>query len=160
MSFLRAFKAMTKMRIRNAVVASTVCLALCQECFAQAQWRKEQCPPITMGPWTQWVNATEITVLRRDGQNLWCGTRGGLVLYDLARKEYKLWTIFQTLPSNHVKALACDEQGTVWIGIARQRFIRSRKHSCESARDRQSKYKRTSVSTMSYVPRSTRSPRI
>jgi streptogramin lyase len=69
-----------------------------------------------MGPWTLWPCATKTTALHAGPDGIWCGTRGGLFLYDLEKREYRWWTVLHGLPSNDIRSLAVEETGVVWVG--------------------------------------------
>lgn len=68
----------------------------------------------------EWINLTQgthITSMVEDANNLWIGTKGGLVKMD---KQTQSMTYFNKgnsgLPSNSVEALDIDAQGNIWIG--------------------------------------------
>ena len=52
-----------------------------------------------------------------DKNQLWIGTLGGLILYDINSNQYiKTLSQIDGLPSNEIKAIHKDQKGTIWVG--------------------------------------------
>ncbi len=59
-----------------------------------------------------------VLAMEVDHQNqLWIGTLGGLMLFDIKSGLYvKMFGQLDGLPSNEIKSLYCDEFGVMWVG--------------------------------------------
>ncbi len=48
---------------------------------------------------------------------IWCGSTGGLLVFDPVSKTFSGWTNNDGLASNQVRAVACSQQNGIWIGF-------------------------------------------
>jgi len=62
-----------------------------------------------------WTDANDITSLIRDGNDLWAGTSGGLVRWNLISGDYHVYTTRDGLPGQVVTAIAQDGGGHIWL---------------------------------------------
>jgi ligand-binding sensor domain-containing protein len=68
--------------------------------------------------WEVFTNRSVIqtAILAQDGETLWVGTQGGLEQRRVETGQLlRLFTTFDGLPGNNIRALLGDEQGGVWI---------------------------------------------
>lgn len=81
---------------------------------------------LTKAQGPEWINLTngdKVFSILSSGNNLWIGTDGGLVKLN---KETEDLTFFNranaNLPDNHIRALALDSSGYLWIGTQYEGF--------------------------------------
>ena len=69
-----------------------------------------------LSEWNNYTNKDRIYDLLNDGDYLWIATDGGLVKFNKNTNEKAYYTRNNGLPDNHVRALAKDSEGYIWIG--------------------------------------------
>lgn len=70
-----------------------------------------------LGTWSGFSDGNSVQALTLQGQVLWAGSRGGLVLWDLTIGSYVQYTTQHGLPDNQVNAVAVESSGAVWVGL-------------------------------------------
>jgi ligand-binding sensor domain-containing protein len=67
--------------------------------------------------WLNYTNGDEVFAIVSSGNNLWIGTDGGLVKLDKTTEEITFYNRANAnLPDNHIRSLALDSSGYLWIG--------------------------------------------
>ncbi len=78
--------------------------------------------PVTLsaqiGPWRTFTNQRGVQKLLAHGNTLWAGTTGGLLAFNPDSGTGAAYTNENGLTSNDVMALAADDQGRIWLGLA------------------------------------------
>ena len=67
--------------------------------------------------WTVFLNSSVIHRITLDGDNLWCSTSGGILLFDLADSTFTHYYNGLDFPSTEVRDVTADLDGSVWIGF-------------------------------------------
>ncbi len=68
------------------------------------------------GPWTTYTEATFISGLDVEGDDLWAGTNGGVLQWDLMTDTYQKITTAEGLADHRVKEVLVDAAGNKWFG--------------------------------------------
>jgi len=67
--------------------------------------------------WLNYTSPERIYALVDDGDKLWIGTEGGLAKLDKTTGEFSFYNRANAnLPDNHIRSLALDSSGYLWIG--------------------------------------------
>jgi len=69
------------------------------------------------GEWEQFYNSSSIYRIRLSGDSLWCGTRGGILLFNLVDSSFVQYIDGLDFPSSDVIDVAVDSRGSVWAGF-------------------------------------------
>ncbi len=82
----------------------------------------------------EWINLTngdKVLSIVSSGNNLWVGTDGGLVKINKETEEIAFYNRANAnLPDNHIRALAIDSSGNLWIGTQYEGIGRFDGYSC------------------------------
>ena len=70
------------------------------------------------GDWDLHLNASSMYRITRIGDSLWCGTNGGIVLFDLNDSTFTQYIDGMGFRSGNVTAVTTDRHGSVWAGFA------------------------------------------
>jgi ligand-binding sensor domain-containing protein len=85
--------------------------------FAVIVWLFIIYSPVYAQDWYNFTNSDKVFSLLNDGNNLWIGSDGGLILLN---KTTDALSYYQRsnyrLPDNHILSLAKDSTGSIWIG--------------------------------------------
>lgn len=77
-------------------------------------------PTLAQSRWRSYLNTNLAYVLALDGPRVWCGTGGGVKVYQRETGRWRILTPAEGVPGNQVRALAI--RGTqVWVGVAEGR---------------------------------------
>jgi len=71
------------------------------------------------GEWKSYTSKRQVRDIqtnRQDTTVYWIATSGGLLMYHPALNAFKEFTTSEGLRTNSITALACEENGTIWIG--------------------------------------------
>ncbi len=68
------------------------------------------------GVWTTYTDASFVSGLAVDGNDLWAGTRGGVILWDIPSQTYQKYTTTEGLADQNVKEVFIDDTGNIWFG--------------------------------------------
>jgi hypothetical protein len=76
------------------------------------------------GDWKIFVNASAVNRITARGDSLWCGTRGGILLFDLRDSSFAQYVDGLGFRTTDVSGVAIDGDGSVWAafvsgGVAR-----------------------------------------
>ncbi|MCK4548633.1 MAG: T9SS type A sorting domain-containing protein [Candidatus Krumholzibacteria bacterium] len=76
------------------------------------------------GDWNVYMDASSVSRVTVIGDSLWCGTRGGILLFDLGDSTFTTYLDGLDLRSNDITAVTVDGRGSIWAamrtaGIAR-----------------------------------------
>lgn len=74
--------------------------------------------PVVVGPWQSWTNGNFVNALAVDGDNVWAGSAGGVVRWDLTTDSYARYLAPHGLPDNHVSTVVVDGAGRLWFGLS------------------------------------------
>ena len=66
--------------------------------------------------WTTYANSTFVGGIAADGNEVWAGTDGGLLRWDIASATYQKYTTSEGLADQWIKDVLVDSTGGVWIG--------------------------------------------
>ena len=66
------------------------------------------------GVWKSYTNTNYIYDIAVNGDNIWCGTSGGVMHWNMSDGTYECFTIDEGLPSNLVQHIGIDGQGLIW----------------------------------------------
>jgi len=69
------------------------------------------------GDWSIYLDASAVNRITCVGDSLWCGTNGGILLFDLTDSTMTQYYSGLQLRSNEVSAIAVDPGGAVWAGF-------------------------------------------
>jgi signal transduction histidine kinase/ligand-binding sensor domain-containing protein len=64
-------------------------------------------------------NANGFYLPRHGGDTIWVGTGQGLVCYDLSKRQHRLFTVRDGLPSNCIYGILPDDIGRLWLSTNR-----------------------------------------
>ncbi|MDP2983340.1 MAG: two-component regulator propeller domain-containing protein, partial [Candidatus Latescibacter sp.] len=95
------------MKTMRTIIISTLLLLLYGNAFAEGIWT----PYLTHIDSLDVVNAIAI-----EGDSLWVGTNGGVVLWDIKKKTFKVFTTADGLADNSISTITIDHRGVKWIG--------------------------------------------
>lgn len=70
-------------------------------------------PPVTV---TQHTDTSDVTAIVPYDGKVYCGTRGGLAVWDIENGTYEIITTAQGLSSNVITSLLVDDQNRLWVG--------------------------------------------
>lgn len=68
------------------------------------------------GTWTTYTDASFISGLAIDGNDLWAGTKGGVLLWNISAQTYQKLTTTEGLADQDVKEVFIDTAGKIWFG--------------------------------------------
>ncbi len=68
------------------------------------------------GVWTTYTDASFVSGLAVDNNDLWAGTRGGVILWDISSETYLKYTTTEGLADQNVKEVFIDNAGNIWFG--------------------------------------------
>ena len=72
------------------------------------------------GIWTQYLTHIDsldiVSAIAIEGDSLWVGTNGGVVLWDIKKKSYKVLNTADGLADNSVTTITIDHRGIKWFG--------------------------------------------
>ncbi len=68
------------------------------------------------GTWTTYTEARFISGLDMEGTDLWAGTNGGVLQWDLIAESYQKLTVVDGLVEHRVKDVLVDAAGNKWFG--------------------------------------------
>lgn len=68
------------------------------------------------GVWRNYTNANYVTAVAVHGDNVWAGTDGGLVHWDLSDGSYAKFVAPDGFPDDQVTAVVVDSAGCLWLG--------------------------------------------
>jgi hypothetical protein len=76
------------------------------------------------GDWNIFVNASAINRITCDGDSIWCATKGGILIFDLADSSFVQYLDGLGFRSTDVSGVTRDDRGSVWAsfmtsGVAR-----------------------------------------
>ena len=76
------------------------------------------------GDWNVYMDASAVSRITVLGDSLWCGTRGGILLFDLGDSTFTTYLDGLELRSNDITAVTVDGRGSIWAatrvaGVAR-----------------------------------------
>ncbi len=69
------------------------------------------------GDWNVYMNASAISRVTALGDSLWCGTRGGILLFDLGDSTFTSYLDGLELRSNDITAVTVDGRGSIWAAM-------------------------------------------
>ncbi len=69
------------------------------------------------GDWNVYMNASAISRVTALGDSLWCGTRGGILLFDLGDSTFTSYIDGLELRSNDITAVTVDGRGSLWAAM-------------------------------------------
>jgi len=76
------------------------------------------------GEWEQFYNSSSILKIKVYGDSLWCGTRGGVLLFNLLDSTFVQYINGLELPSSDVVDIAIDSRGSVWMAFDGKGIVR------------------------------------
>lgn len=65
--------------------------------------------------WINYTSKNEVSDILSDGEYLWIATEGGLIKLNKSTKEKIFYDRTGGLPDNHLKSLAKDKEGNIWV---------------------------------------------
>lgn len=68
--------------------------------------------------WSQFSDTSPVNTLLAQGDLIWVGTEGGLLLWNRADGSYQKYTTLDGLPNHNILALWLASDGAVWAGTA------------------------------------------
>ncbi len=68
------------------------------------------------GVWTTYTDASFVSGLAVDENDLWVGTRGGVLLWNISSQTYSKYTTTEGLADQNVKDVFIDNTGNIWFG--------------------------------------------
>lgn len=68
------------------------------------------------GDWTTYTDPTFISGIDVDGTDVWAGTNGGVLQWDLVSESYQKFTTSEGLVEHRVKDVLVDNAGNKWFG--------------------------------------------
>jgi ligand-binding sensor domain-containing protein len=69
------------------------------------------------GDWNIYMDASAVSRITVLGDTLWCGTRGGILLFDLADSTFTSYLDGLELRSNDITAVTVDGRGSIWAAM-------------------------------------------
>ena len=69
------------------------------------------------GDWNVYMDASALTRVTALGDSLWCGTRGGILLFDLGDSTFTSYLDGLDLRSNDITAVTVDGRGSIWAAM-------------------------------------------
>jgi hypothetical protein len=69
------------------------------------------------GDWNVYMDASAINRVTALGDSLWCGTRGGILLFDLRDSTFTKYLDGLDLRSNDITAVTVDGRGSIWAAM-------------------------------------------
>jgi len=103
-------------RTRVARLGSSFAVALCLFLGRAQVTMNEYMVDTQDEVWTTYTNSNEVNDLAIEGNYLWAGTQGGVVQWDTRDGTYIKYTRSDGLVSNHVTAIAIDNDSGKWFG--------------------------------------------
>jgi hypothetical protein len=74
--------------------------------------------------WTVFLNSSAVYRMTLVGDDLWCSTSGGVLLFDLADSTFTHYYNGLGFPSTEVKDVTADIDGSVWVGFDGEGIMR------------------------------------
>lgn len=69
------------------------------------------------GDWNVYMNASAVSRVTVLGDSLWCGTRGGILLFDLGDSTFTSYLDGLDLRSNDITAVTIAGRGSIWAAM-------------------------------------------
>ena len=69
------------------------------------------------GDWNVYMDASSVSRVTALGDSLWCGTRGGILLFDLSDSTFTTYLDGLDLRSNDITAVTVDGRGSIWAAM-------------------------------------------
>ncbi len=69
------------------------------------------------GDWNVYMNASAVSRVTALGDSLWCGTRGGILLFDQGDSTFTSYLDGLDLRSNDITAVTVDGRGSIWAAM-------------------------------------------
>jgi ligand-binding sensor domain-containing protein len=69
------------------------------------------------GDWNVYMDASSFTRVTAIGDSLWCGTRGGILLFDMTDSTFTSFLDGLELKSNDITAVTLDGRGSIWAAM-------------------------------------------
>ncbi|MBN1294802.1 MAG: T9SS type A sorting domain-containing protein [Candidatus Latescibacteria bacterium] len=66
------------------------------------------------GVWKSYTNTNYIYNIAVSGDNIWCGTSGGVVHWNMSDEIYECFTVDDGLPSDFINRIGIDAKGEIW----------------------------------------------
>ncbi len=76
------------------------------------------------GDWNLFLDASAVNRITCTGDSLWCGTNGGILLFDLTDSTFTQFYDGLQLKSNDVTAVTIDGNGSIWAAFAGEGIVR------------------------------------
>lgn len=76
------------------------------------------------GDWNLFLDASAVNRITCLGDSLWCGTNGGILLFDLTDSTMTQFYSGLGLRSNEVSAVALDPEGVLWAAFRGEGLVR------------------------------------
>ena len=68
--------------------------------------------------WLNYTNKDQVKSIVVDGDKIWIGSTGGVIVRDLKGGMIEEYTKLSGIASNNIRSVAVDEQGNKWFGTA------------------------------------------
>ncbi len=69
------------------------------------------------GDWNVYMDASAINRVTVLGDSIWCGTRGGILMFDLGDSTFTSYLDGLELRSNDITAVTIDRRGSIWAAM-------------------------------------------
>jgi len=66
------------------------------------------------GVWKSYTNTNYINDIAVSGDNIWCGSSGGVVHWNMSDETYECFTVDDGLPTNLIQHIGIDGNGLIW----------------------------------------------
>ncbi|MFQ6114644.1 MAG: two-component regulator propeller domain-containing protein, partial [bacterium] len=77
-----------------------------------------------IGDWKTFTNMSQVRDFILNGDEIWCATNGGVLMYDIRKRAFTKFTNTEGLADNDVSTVEIDKYGDIWFGLMDGRINR------------------------------------